>query len=157
MILSLHSTAGAILASNCNSVWQVIFLGIISHYFLDSIPHVEYKVENIKNGDLKMAGKEFAKIFFDLLMGMIIILYFIQNKSFDQSILILIGSFFALLPDGLYFLDCCIKNKNKNIFTKFLKIHSIFHSKTHSTISIKIITIPSQIIMIIILIYSVLK
>ena len=31
MILSLHSTTGAILASNSNSLEQAIILGIVSH------------------------------------------------------------------------------------------------------------------------------
>ena len=132
MILSLHTTAGAVLASNCGNIWQVILLGIVSHYFLDSLPHVEYKIKNIQTGNLKKAAKEFVKIFIDLSIGLIIILYLIKNKSFDRSVLILIGSFFALIPDGLLFLDCCVKNKDKNIITKFLKIHSNFHEKTHS-------------------------
>jgi len=157
MILSIHAITGAVLGLNANSFGQVILLGIVSHYFLDSIPHVEYKIENIKNGNLKMAAKEFAKIFIDLLIGLIIILYLIQNKNFNQSILILAGSFFALLPDGLYFLDCLVKNKDRNAITKFLKIHSIFHKKTHSIISNKIISISSQIIIVLILIYMILK
>ena len=157
MILSLHSTAGAVLASNSNSLEQAIILGIVSHYFLDFLPYIEYKIKNIQKRDLKMAAKEFAKIFFDLLIGLIVILYLIQNKSFDQSILILIGSFFALLPDGLYFLDCLVKNKNSNMFTKFLKMHSDFHEKTHTTISKKIITVPFQIAIVLILIYIIFK
>ncbi|MEK7462937.1 MAG: hypothetical protein AAB621_01045 [Patescibacteria group bacterium] len=157
MILSLHSTTGAILASNSNSLEQAIILGIVSHYFLDSIPHVEYKIKNIQKGDLKMAAKEFTKIFFDLLIGFIVILYLIQNKSFDQSILILVGSFFALLSDGLYFTDCLIKNKDQNIFTKSLKTLTNFHQKIHSSITNKLITIPSQIITVLILIYIIFK
>ncbi len=156
MILSIHAIAGAILASNSDNLGQIIILSIVSHYFLDSIPHVEYKIENIKNGNLKMATKEFTKIFFDLLLGLIVILYIIQDQSFNQSILILTGSFFALLPDGLYFFDCLVKNKDRNIFTKFLKNHTVFHKKTHSVISNKIITIPSQIVIILILAYIIL-
>jgi hypothetical protein len=154
MILSLHSTTGALLASNSNNIWQAILLGIISHYFLDSIPHVEYKIESIQKGDWKLAIKEFAKIAIDLLTGLAIIIYLIQKKGFDHSILILVGSFSALIPDGLYFLDCCIKNKNRNIFTKFLKIHSAFHKKMHSAISEKIITIPSQLLIVLLLIIT---
>jgi len=155
MILSLHAATGAILASNSSGIGQAIILGLVSHYFLDSIPHVEYKIENIKSGDLKIAAKEFTKIFLDLLIGLIIILYLIQNKSFDQTILILTGSFFALLPDGLYFIDCLIENKDKNIFTKFLKLHSTFHKKAHSIVLNRAITIPSQIIVVLILIYAI--
>ena len=157
MILSIHAITGAVLASNSNNLAQVILIGVISHYFLDSIPHVEYKVENIQRGDLKKAGREFVKIFFDLLIGLIFILYIIKNNASHQPFLILSGSFFALLPDGLYFLDCLVKNKEKNIFTKFLKKHSIFHEKTHSIISNKIITIPSQIIIVLSLIYIIFK
>lgn len=157
MILSIHAITGAVLGSNSNSMGQAIFLGIVSHYFLDSIPHVEYKIENILRGDMKMAIKEFSKIFIDLLVSFIVISYLILNNNFDQPALILIGAFFALFPDGLVFLDLCIKNKEKNIFTRFLNTHSIFHKKIHSVISNKIITVPSQIIVVLVLIYQVFK
>ncbi|MHB9019873.1 MAG: hypothetical protein ACYC3G_03320 [Minisyncoccota bacterium] len=157
MILSLHSITGAVLASDSNSIGQAILLGIVSHYFLDSIPHVEYKIDNIQKGELKLAIKEFSKIFIDLIIGLIVILYIIKDSTIDRSILVLTGSFFAILPDGLYFIDCLIKNKNKNIFTKFLNIHSVFHRKIHSTISNKFITIPSQIIIVLFLIFLILK
>ena len=156
MILSIHAITGAVLASNSDNFGQIVVLGVASHYFLDSIPHVEYKIENIKNGNLKMAAKEFSKILFDLLLGLVVILFIIQDQSFNQSIFILTGSFFALLPDGLYFIDCLIKNKDRNIFTKFLKNHTVFHKKTHSVVSKKTITIPSQIVIILILIYLIL-
>lgn len=157
MILSIHTITGAVLGSNSNSLGQVILLGIVSHYFLDSIPHVEYKVRNIQKGDLKTAAHEFMKIFFDLLLGLAVIFYLIQNKDIDQSILIFTGSFFALLPDGIYFMDCLVKNKDRNIFTKFLEAHCEFHRRMHSMISNKLIAMPSQIIVVLVLIYLVFK
>lgn len=142
------------MASNSNNIGEAIALGLISHFFLDSIPHVEYKIENIKKGDLKIAAKEFTKIFVDLLLGLIIVLYLIQNKNFDQSILMLTGAFFGILPDGLVFLNHCVKNKDKNVFSKFLKIQTDFHNKIHSSVTAKIITISSQALIIIILVIA---
>ncbi|MDO8443129.1 MAG: hypothetical protein Q7S81_02655 [bacterium] len=156
MILSIHAIVGAVLASNSNSIGQAIILGLVSHYFLDSIPHVEYTIKNIQKGDLKTAIKEFVNISIDLIVSLAILLYLIQNKNFDQTILILTGSFFALLPDGLYFIDCLVKNKNRNIFTKFLKMHSDFHAKTHSNIASFKIQLITQIIIALALLFFIL-
>lgn len=155
MILSLHAAAGAALAANSNTIGQVIILGLASHYLLDSLPHVEYGIENLKKGDLKMLSKEFFNIFIDVLASLAIALYVIQNKGFDRSILILIGTFSALLPDGFYLIDCLIENKDKNIFTKFLRALTIFHQKIHSSVKNKLITISSQIIIFLILIFGI--
>jgi len=157
MILSLHAAAGAVLASSSGSIGQAIVLGIVSHYFLDSLPHIEYGIENVGKGNFKMAGKEFAGIAIDLLASIMIALYMVQGQSYGRSAIILIGAFFALIPDGLGFLDFCVKNKERNIFTKFLKMHSNFHKKIHSTVLNKIIAMPSQIIIVLILAYAVLK
>ncbi len=157
MILSVHSITGAVLATNSGSVGAAIVLGLTSHYFLDSIPHVEYKIENITHGDFKSAGKEFVKIFIDLSIGLLTILYLIQNKNSSEILLALTGAFFAILPDGLAFLNYCIKNKERNIFTKALNKHSEIHKKIHSVVTNKIITISSQAIIVAILIFLLLK
>ncbi len=153
MILALPLLTGAFLASGSKNVGEAAALGLVSHYFLDSIPHIEYKAERIREGKIKSAAKEFVKISIDLMVGAVIVFYFLQNKSFDQSILILSGAFFGILPDGLSFLDYCVKDKDKNFFFKFLKNHGKFHRKIHSNITAKAVNISCQLIIIFLLIY----
>jgi len=157
MILSLHSIAGAILASNSKNVGEAIFIGLISHYFFDSLPHNDYRIEKIEAGDFKTASKEFLKVFIDLLIGLSIIFYLIYSNRLEQTLLVLTGAFFAILPDGLSFLNFSVKNKEKNIFTKLLQKHYLIHGKIHSTVINKAITISSQVIIMTVLFFSVFK
>jgi len=156
MVLALHMITGAVLAGGGGNAGEAIVLGLTSHYFLDSIPHIEYKIENIVRGNFK-AAKEFAKIFLDLLIGLAIVFYLLQNKNFGQMAIILTGAFFAILPDGLVFLDFGIQDKNKNIFTKFLGKHGQAHKKIHSTATNKILTVSAQIIVIGVLAFAIIK
>ncbi|MBU4348392.1 hypothetical protein KJ671_02770, partial [Patescibacteria group bacterium] len=80
---------------------------------------------------------------------------------YEHTNLILVGVFFALLPDGLIILSYYAKNINKipksiNIIFKFLKSHEIFHKKIHSKISSKHTAIICQTIIIIFLIINIL-
>lgn len=155
MILSIHSIAGAALAINSKNIGIAIVLGLTSHYFLDSLPHLEYKITNIAQGNFQLAAKEFLKISLDLLIALLVIFYFIQNQTPNQIIFTLTGAFAAILPDGLVFIDFLIKNKEKNIFTRIIHNHSLIHKKIHSNVKNKIITTTSQCIIILILLAAI--
>jgi len=157
MILSLHSIAGAVLASNSRNIWEAIIIGLTSHYFFDSIPHIEYKIENIKTGNFKIAIKDYVKVFIDLLIGLLVILYLIKNVATPQILIILAGGFFAIIPDGFAFLNFFVKNKHRNLITKFLSKHSEIHTKIHSATTNKFIATASQFIIAAILLFAILK
>jgi uncharacterized membrane protein HdeD (DUF308 family) len=108
-------------------------LALLSHYFLDLFPHIEYPIENIKKRQWAKALPEFPMVFIDFLAGILLIYFFA-----DFSIMTLTCVFFALLPDGfsllhylfpikifrnLYFLHEKIhflKNKKISVFWRFL-------------------------------------
>ena len=157
MILAIHAITGAVLASESQNIWAAAVIGLVSHYFLDSIPHIEYKIQDIQHGNFRSAIKEFITVFIDLATALLVIIFFVYNFSYHQIILTLTGAFFAILPDGLVFWDYCIKNKGKNIFTKFLDEHNQIHAKIHSTVTNKFTIYASQLIILAILILSVFK
>jgi hypothetical protein len=161
MILTIHTMAGVVLSSNSQNIGEAIILCFVSHYFLDSIPHFEYEIGQIKNGQIKSAIKNFTKVGVDLFISMLVIFLFLWNKGFEQTNLILIGVFFALLPDGLVLLSYYAKSINKihksmNSIFKFLKIHEIFHEKMHFKSAPKYIIMICQITVVIVLIMSLL-
>lgn len=97
-----------------------LFLAFFSHLILDSLPHKEYSISNIKKGDWKKSATDFLKISLDILFGILIIFLFSKNIP-----LAILGGFFAALPDGLSFLFFVFPQM------KILNFLNRFHRKTH--------------------------
>jgi len=118
MFITPHMLAGAVVGVKVSSPWTAIFLGLFSHYLLDFLPHWDYLKE------LKIDKKEhfFLKIFLDLIIGTIIVLFLVWNMP--NKIIILIAISFALLPDFLEFIYI-------NFKVKKLEFLSNFHHKIH--------------------------
>jgi len=121
MIFTCHLLAGAIIASKIKVIYLVIPLAFLSHYFLDLLPHVEYSIPYIKERRWFYAFFDFMKVALDLALGVFIILFFSNNYF-----LAFLGGFFAVLPDGLVFLQLLLPSKVTGI-------HSAFHDKIHSS------------------------
>jgi hypothetical protein len=153
MILAIHAITGAVVSANAGNITEAAFLGLVSHYLIDSIPHTDYELKQLKNNSIKTSFREYLKIAADLLIGGIVILFFLIRRNFSGVILVLTGAFFGLLPDGLTFLDCQIKDKNKNLFTRSLAIINAFHEKMHSLNKNKKIAAILQLIYIALLIF----
>jgi len=117
MILLVHAIFGAAVGSLSNNIFLAIILAFSSHYFLDFLPHVEYTIKNIELKKWQKTMPNFLVVALDLLLGILLILFFSKNQ-----ILSYVYAFFALLPDGLSFLQFLIKNKA-------LTDHSRFHQK----------------------------
>jgi len=157
MILSVHMIASATLAAGAKNPGEAIMLGLISHYFLDSLPHIEYKIGGIEKGDLKNSAKEFAKIAFDIFVGLAIMSYIAWNAASGQWTLIIIGTFFGILPDGFVFMDYAVKNKGAGAWFRFLGKHQAIHKTIHSKAKNLFAVIPSQIAVAGVLIYFLFK
>ena len=82
MILTIHTMAGVVLASNSQNIGEIIILCFVSHYFLDSIPHLEYNIEQIKSGQMKSALKNFTNVGIDLFVSILIVFLFLWSKGF---------------------------------------------------------------------------
>lgn len=126
MLLACHLLTGAAIAAKIKSVPLVIFLAFLSHYFLDFLPHRDYSVENTKNRQWEKSLPELLKVFLDFGLGVFLIFIFSEKQP-----IIFIGAFFAVLADGLNFLNLIFPNK-------ILTLHSNFHQKIHFLKSKKI-------------------
>lgn len=129
MILSLHALFGAAIGTQIPDFWGALFLGIIFHYLLDKIPHYEYGIDKIqgKNETASNLIFEYAKVFGDLLFGLLIIFYFRNNFTLAQQLGMVGGIIGSLLPDGLLFISWQLKKiaKKYNIFTPIYQLSLI--------------------------------
>lgn len=95
MLITPHLLVGGATGEASQNIPLVITASFLSHFLLDMIPHFEpgslHKEENYK-----LIKRDWIIIFIDLALGIFLIslLYF----SF-KNYLILLGAFFAILPD----------------------------------------------------------
>lgn len=119
MILTTHLVAGAVIATKINNPVLGLFLAFLSHYFLDFICHREYNINNIIEKQWKKSRFDFLKVFLDISLGVLLILFFSKNLS-----IALLGGFFSILADGFTILNLIFSNK-------LLQTHNNFHQKIH--------------------------
>ncbi len=118
MILIVHILLGALIVLKVKPLFLALILALISHYFLDLLPHRDYSIDNIRKKDWQQAfRKEFILIFFDIFSAVVLIFLLSENV-----LLSFIGAFFSTLPDGLHLLYRIRPNE-------FLRIHQQFHQK----------------------------
>ena len=158
MILSLHTLAGAVLGSTVGNPLESSALALASHYFIDFLPHFDYKIENIQKGDWKSARPEFLKVSADLIISCIIITFVIY-KNPANILSILSATFFSLFPDGLVLIYFIFnKNISDSFIGKLLLNHYEFHFKMHSkTYSVNTAAVIAQLLLIIFLIVMIFK
>ena len=127
MFLSAHLLTGMSLGLATNNPYLAAPLGLASHYFLDFLPHFEGsslrepgdRTEGFKN------WTEWLFVILDLLFIVLIIFWF----WFYWQWPIIIGGFFAILPDLIDHAPFWNKRLKKiNVF-KFL--HDQIHEKVH--------------------------
>lgn len=116
MILFVHILAGGLIASVVKPLFLALILALMSHYFLDLIPHWQYSIENIKAKNWRQAKKEFLCVFLDGFSASVLIFFLSEN-----IILSFAGAFFACLPDGLHLLYRIFPN------SRLLAKHHSFH------------------------------
>ena len=136
MFLTVHSTTAIALTQNINNPAGAFFIGLLSHYILDSIPHGDEIFE-------KLGIKGMAKLAILDHIGVIIILttIFLFKPDFIFTPSIIFAIIGAMLPDwimGTYEL------LNKNYKKKFKKIKKILeplhilHNSVHCIIKYNI-------------------
>lgn len=128
MILTVHAVTGAAFGPFTQNYGLIIFLGLVSHYLLDVIPHRDYVIHRIEQRDFKEALRTDAiKVFIDLLIGSLLVIFIVQQKP-DYFLPILLGAIFALVPDGLSLIYHIIdKIKPGWLISRILKKHYFFH------------------------------
>lgn len=117
MILLVHMIFGVAVASLVKSPYLAIVLSLLSHYFLDLFPHIEYPIDNLKNirKNFKKAIPELFYLFIDFALGVLFI--FILT---DRSLIFFICGIVSIVPDSLTVLSVIMPNK-------ILKVHDKFH------------------------------
>jgi len=118
MLLTTHALTGAVIGKNLNNPYAIVAISIAVHFILDTFRHGEYL-------NPKSKWNEFWKVAIDLaiaasLIGLVII--FFSDPTQVKNILL--GSFFAMLPDFLTLLYWKLN-------FKFLKFYYDFHGWLH--------------------------
>jgi len=119
MILTCHLLVGAAIANKIKFLPLAFFLAFLSHYFLDFIPHIDYSIKSIKGKKWEKSFPAFLKVILDISLGVLLISIFSKNQP-----VIFVGAFFAILSDGLNFLNLFFSNR-------ILEIHYALHQKIH--------------------------
>lgn len=125
MVLLAHMIFGAAIGSAVKSIPTAIVLAFLSHYFLDSLPHIEYNVENIKSRQWHNALPDILKVVLDFCLSILLISIF-SNSALPagRQVIIYICAFSAVLPDGFTLLNYITPNK-------ILDGHYMLHEKIH--------------------------
>jgi hypothetical protein len=112
MILSTHAVVGAAIASFLPTHPAAAFvLGFASHFILDAIPHWDYPIRSTSvNPNIgapmifdRALLQDTVTIGFDALLGIVAALFLFASA--ENLWAILLGSFGAMLPDPLQFVQ----------------------------------------------------
>jgi len=120
MVLTPHFVFGAAIGTLVKNPLLAILLAFLGHYILDSIPHVDYPIENIKKKQWRNVFPEILMVMTDFFIGILIIFMFSDNQP-----IVYMCAFFSVLSDGLNLLGLYYPNKILNAHTK------LHHEKIH--------------------------
>jgi hypothetical protein len=133
MVLTAHAIAGAAAANLIPDSPAVgLFLGYLSHYILDIIPHTEYDISGIDDKEAKSFRSVFhdtksflnlVVIGIDFMIGLTLSI-FLFARDLQSLIATIAGVIGGVLPDALQYLYYRTKKWPWTIFQKF---HDAFH------------------------------
>ena len=99
MIAFPHMVVGAILGDLISNYPLAFLAGLASHFIFDAIPHLEISSfwPDDRRGKPGLSKGEYIFVFFDVLIGILIVLgiFFLKVENWA----ILAGAFGAILPD----------------------------------------------------------
>lgn len=130
MVLSPHIIVGASLANLLTfNPLIAFFIGFISHFLLDAIPHWDYEIKFINNNEDKLKKElnlnknfkiDLLKIGLDFLLGLIVLSFFIDGQNLY---ILLFGALGGIFPDLLQVLYYKFKVEPLKSLQKF---HVVF-------------------------------
>ncbi len=112
MLAATHTLAGAAIGTVIPHPFFSFFLGLLSHYFLDTFPHWNLYVGNNNKNSFPYFGA-----LADLGIGIFFSLIFLRENILQFSIIL--GIFGANLPDIISALWSMLRFPKKNIFFRF--------------------------------------
>ena len=95
MLLTFHSLAGVVIASEIPNTLIAWPVALVSHFVLDCFPHLDFFTDGVK-----LSRKIKLAIVGDFLLGLLIGLFFALRLQ-DNTLNIVGSCFFANFPDGL--------------------------------------------------------
>lgn len=137
MTLGVHAIIGGAVGSalRVNPVAALV-LGWLSHFFLDSIPHWDYRLRSLKVDEQNPSNKtlsggrvfycDLVRLGFDAGLGLTLAVLFFVNLARPENLMtVLAGAIGALLPDFFQFVYIKLRREP---FSRMQKIHSWAHS-----------------------------
>lgn len=125
MILTAHILLGGAIGSKLNSPAVTVALSIAGHYVLDSFPHLEYDISDLKKIQF---SKKFLiaafKIILDFAAGFSLL--FLLARNSPAKLMIFLGALAALIPDFFLFLSWYWPEQP--VLKIFRRIHNACHS-----------------------------
>lgn len=122
MFLVIHAAAGATLGAQVQNPFLAFFLGLISHYLLDAIPHGDEKLR--QDFEDKHRIKCTFIVGIDFVLTILTIITMVWLDAPPNPLGLASGIFGALLPDFIqliYFLS------SHPWLKKFSNLHNAFH------------------------------
>ena len=149
MIFTPHIVVGAVIGSKIHNISLIVFLGLLSHFILDKVPHWDYSVSiYIKSFRQKKSLKSLIPLVFkvglDGIVGLIIVFFTLGYSPF-----ILLGIFISVLPD--FVLGSILFLGHDNFSKKISDFHEKFlHFKHKKENEITLLGLATEILTIII-------
>jgi len=129
MFLTVHSTVAIAITQSITNPIGAFFVGLLSHYILDFIPHGDEKFKNFK---VSQMGKAAIIDHFGVLI--ILISLFLLKPNFIFSFNIICALVGAMLPDWLVAIyelsaksENCIIKKIHHFITPLQSFHIYIH------------------------------
>ena len=125
MFITIHTAAGIFIGEHVGNPFLGFFLGLLSHFFIDFIPH----------GDEKLRGKIFYYVAaIDILIALSLFSTFCLLKTNLSNIEPIIWSVAgAVLPD---FICAVAETTGSKLFKKLDRLHIIIHSLNQGLVSL---------------------
>jgi hypothetical protein len=137
MLLAVHAAVGAIAGDSVNHASVAFVLGLVSHFFLDMIPHGDIELYNGYKG----GGKVKRAVIFvaaDALATVAVIAFIVIKQDFASPLCVSLGVLGGLLPDLMVGLSQVLKPKVQKGLVWRLKRFEKFHIENHHYLTRKL-------------------
>jgi len=137
MYLTIHAAAGALIGSYINQSFIAFIVGVLSHLFLDMLPHTDGNIPT-KDTTAKILRKLYFRkivslVYFDICLSIIIAAALFTNNAHFLTRPIIWGIVGSILPDIFQALSF-FWQKNR-FLQKFNDFHGFIHYSPQKQLS----------------------
>ena len=141
MFLIIHSLVGSVLGHLILSPVMAFFVGVLSHFLLDMIPHGDDQLKKYL-GDSHLKHMMIGAM--DGMLALIMLLAVANIVGFRQSILF--GALGGILPDLIWGIPALFKRKT-------LKWYESFHHNMHFVVKKRLPLVPGFLLQILVIVF----